>query len=398
MFFKEKQYTYGKQSISWSDTWAVVKTLRSNWLTQGPAIKEFESALCKYTGAQYAVVVSNATQALHIAMLALKNSSLHASPTGNDDEPSLGEVITSPITFLASANCVLYAGGTVVFADIDPTTACIDPEEIKKRITPNTKAIIPVHFAGHPCDMEAIQKIAREHNLFVVEDAAHAIGSSYKGTKIGSCKYSDMTVFSFHPVKTMTTGEGGAITTNNKALYDKLMQLRSHGVIRDKDQMTQWDGPWYYQMHDLGFNYRMTDIQAALGTSQLKRLDSFVQKRRAIVDYYRKSFAGDARFALLEEKADCITAYHLFPLLINFDLVKLSKREIFTTLAHKGIHLQVHYIPVHTQPYYQGLGFVTGDYPFSEKYYQQTCSLPMYVDLSTSDLEHIVRTIKEVAQ
>lgn len=385
MFFKKHHYPYGKQSISWSDIWAVVKTLRSNWLTQGPAIKEFEIAVCKYTGAQYAVAVANATAALHLAMLALKIYS-------ND------EVITSPNTFLASANCVLYAGGTVVFADIDPTTACIDPEQIKAKITSHTKAIIPIHFAGLVCDMKAIQKIAQEHNLFVIEDAAHAIGSTYKGTKIGSCAYSDMTIFSFHPVKTMTTGEGGVITTNDKELYETLLQLRSHGMTRDKSHMTQWDGPWYYQMQELGFNYRITDIQASLGTSQLKRLDKFIQKRRHIVDYYHKHFADDKRFSVLTEHPDCVAGYHLFPLLINFEHVALSKIDIFAKLAEKDIFPQVHYIPVHTQPYYKKLGFNDGDFPLAEKYYQQTMSLPLYVGLTDADLAYIVKTIKEVVQ
>ena len=383
MFFKKPHYPYGKQSISWSDIWAVVKTLRSNWLTQGPTIKEFETALCKYTGAEYAVAVANATAALHLAMLALQIS--------NNDE-----VITSPITFLASANCVRYAGGTVVFADIDPTTACIDPEKIKAHITPRTKALIPVHFAGIACDMEAIHKIARAHNLFVIEDAAHAIGTTYKGSKIGSCKYSDMTIFSFHPVKTMTTGEGGVITTNNKELYETLLRLRSHGMTRDRSRMTHYDGPWYYQMQELGFNYRITDIQAALGISQLKRLDSFVKKRRHIVDYYRKHFAHDSRFNVLTEHPDCNAGYHIFPLLINFDHVTHSKSDIFAQLAEKGIYPQVLYIPVHTQPYYKKLGFNDGDFPLAEKYYQQTMSLPLYVGLKNTDLNYIVKTIKEV--
>lgn len=381
--FRTKKYPYGKQSISWSDIWAVVKVLRSDWLTQGPAVKEFEDALCAYTGAQYAVVVANATAALHLAMLALKVQA------GD-------EVITSPNTFLASANCVLYAGGTVVFADIDPKTACIDVEEIKKRITKNTKVIIPVHFSGLVCDMQAIHAIAQEHNLFIVEDAAHAIGSTYKGSKVGSCTYSDMAVFSFHPVKTMTTGEGGAITTNNKDLHETLLRLRSHGVTRDKATMTRWDGPWYYHMNELGFNYRMTDMQAALGTSQLKRLDSFVHKRRYIADYYRKHFAHDNRFGMLEESSDCVAGYHLFPLLLNFEHIEISKQDLFITLRDRGLLLQVLYIPVHTQPYYQQLGFKEGDYPHSEQYYQQTISLPMYFDLKDADLAYIVKTIKEV--
>src|SRR5579862_4097530 len=250
MFFKQKPIPYGKQSVSWADIWEVVKTLRSNNLTQGPKIKEFEDALCAYTGAQYAVALSNGTAALHLATLVL-------------DIKEGDQGITTPITFLASANCMLYAGGSVTFADIEKNTANINPKEIEKKITSQTKVLIPVHFAGQSCDMREISHIAKKHNLFVIEDAAHAIGSKYNDTMVGSCKYSDMTIFSFHPVKTITTGEGGVITTNNKDLYEKLLILRTIGVTRDPARLTKNDGPWFYQMHDLGFNYRMTDMQAA---------------------------------------------------------------------------------------------------------------------------------------
>jgi UDP-4-amino-4,6-dideoxy-N-acetyl-beta-L-altrosamine transaminase len=381
----QKIYTYGKQSISWRDIWEVVKVLRSPWLTQGPKIKEFEDALCAYTGVQYAVMVSSGAAALHLAALCM-----NINPGD--------EVITSPITFLASANCILYAGGVVKFADIDPTTACIDPRETEKQITPKTRGIIPVHFAGHPCDMEQLAALAQRRNLFIIEDGAHAIGSEYKGSKIGACKYSDATIFSFHPVKTITTGEGGAITTNNKDMYEKLLRLRSHGITKDPLVLTKNDGLWYYEMHDLGFNYRMSGMQAALGLSQLKRLEGFVQKRKEIVAFYRKAFAGDDRFALLEEK-DYATkvAYHLCPLLINFAKVSTSKKEIFNALQQQGINLQVHYIPVHTQPFYQKLGFKNGDCSVAEAYYKKTLSLPVYPGLKGNDLEFIVETIKELA-
>lgn len=380
-----KKYGYGKQSITFTDIREVIKALKSYCLTQGPKIKEFEDAICNYTSAEYAVAVSNGTAALHLCMLALGISS------GD-------EVITSPNTFVASSNCVLYAGGTPEFADIESDTACISSKEIEKQITSNTKAIIPVHFAGQSCDMEKIKEIADKNKFFIIEDAAHAIGSEYKGSKVGSCKYSDMTIFSFHPVKTITTGEGGAITTNNKELYEKLLLFRSHGVTKNPDILTKNDGQWYYEMHELGYNYRITDIQAALGISQLKRLDKFIQKRRQLVDRYRQEFDGDERFSLLEEKEYSKACFHLCPLLIDFDKINISKKELFNKLAENGLNLQVHYIPVHTQPYYKKLGFNEGDFPNAEEYYKKALSLPLYVDLNYSDIKHIVRIIKETAK
>ena len=381
--FSKKKYSYGKQSISWSDIWSVVKVLKSDWLTQGPKVKEFEQAICDYTGAKYCVAVSNGTAALHLATLCF-------------DLSKGDEVITSPNTFLSSANSILYSGGKVVFADIDPKTANIDPEQIKKQITSKTKGIIPVHYAGQSCDMESISKIAKEHNLFVVEDAAHAIGSIYKEHKVGSCKYSDMTTFSFHPVKTITTGEGGAITTNNKDLYEKLLMLRSHGVTKDKTKFKNDHGPWYYEQQLLGFNYRMPDINAALGISQLKRLDKFIKRRREIVDIYKKEFSGDKRFSFLEEKQYSKSAFHLFPLLINFEKVKINKEQLFLKLREKGFYLQVHYIPVHLQPYYQRFGFKKGNFPNTEKFYKQEISLPLYVKLNKKDVVNIIRIIERI--
>lgn len=379
-----KTYTYGKQTITLSDILEVLKVLRSPYLTQGPKIKEFEDAICNYVGAKYSVAVSNGTAALHMAISSL-------------DISSSREVITSPITFLASANCVLYVGGKVKFADIDKKTACIDVDEIKKQITANTKAIIPVHYAGQSCDMEKIHQIAEEHNLFIIEDAAHAIGSEYKGFKVGSCKYSDMTIFSFHPVKTITTGEGGLITTNNKDLYEKLLMLRSHGMTKNEQVLTKNDGPWYYEMQCPGFNYRITDIQAALGISQLKRLDEYAKIRREIVNLYKKEFADDERFSYLEEKEYSKACFHLFPLLIDFSKISLNKQELFTKLKEKGLNLQVHYIPVHLQPYYKKLGFKEGDFPKAEEYYKKTISIPLYPALTYKDVKHIVKKIKEVA-
>lgn len=367
MFNSSKKYFYGKQSLDFSDFLSVLSTLKSPFLTQGPKIKEFEQEICNYTGAKYCVAVSNATAGLHLTMLALG--------VKQDDE-----VITSPITFLSSSNCILYAGGTVKFADIEPETANINPDEISKQITKNTKGIIPVHFAGQSCNMEKIYKIAKENNLFVVEDAAHAIGSYYKGTKVGSCKYSDAAVFSFHPVKTITTGEGGAITTNNESLYKKLLALRSHGTYKEGKMSTNWE----YEMRELGFNYRLTDIQAALGVSQIKKLDKFKKRRREIVDYYNKNLG----LPHLIEKEFSNACFHLYPVMVR------NREEFYYNAKKEGLNLQVHYIPVHTQPYYKNLGFKEGDYPNAEIYYKKCISLPLYPSLTDNDLKEIVKRIK----
>ena len=379
-----KIYPYGKQSISLKDIWEVIKVLKSDWLTQGPKVKEFEQAICDYVGAKYCIAVCNGTAALHLAVLSLGLQ-------------EVGEVITTPNTFLATANSILYSNSKIVFADIEQSTANIDPKEIEKKITQKTKGIIPVHFAGQSCDMEKIVDIAKKHNLFVIEDAAHAIGSSYKGERVGSCKYSDLTIFSFHPVKTITTGEGGAITTNNKDLYEKLLMLRTHGITKDPEKLTKNDGPWYYEQHVLGFNYRITDFACTLGILQLKRLDKFVKRRKEIVEIYRQEFADDDRFCLLQEKEYSKAAWHLCPLLINFEKVKTSKKELFEKLKENGLNLQVHYIPVHLQPYYKNrFGFKDGDYPVAESYYKKTISLPLYPDLKNSEVEKIVKIVKMI--
>lgn len=379
-----KKYNYGKQYLDFTDLMAVLKTLRGDFLTQGPKIAEFEKVICNYTKAKYAVAVANATAGLHLAMLALEIKA--------EDE-----VITSPITFLASANCVLYVGASPKFADIDSSTALIDCNEIEKKITPKTKVIIPVHFAGQSCDMKKIKEIANKYNLFVVEDSAHAIGSDYLEKKVGCCEFSDMSIFSFHPVKNMTTGEGGVITTNDENLYKKLLTLRSHGMTKDLDILTQNDGPWYYEMHQLGFNYRLTDIQASLGITQLNKIEKFKKRRREIIDLYKKSFANDDRFSFLEEKNYTNSCFHLCPILIDFNKVKITKKELFIKLQENNINLQVHYIPVHLQPFYQKLGFKKGDFPNAEQYYNKALSLPVYYGLSNSDVSKIVDIIKMLA-
>jgi perosamine synthetase len=369
-------YSYGKQTIGQSDIDAVVATLKSDFLTQGSKVKEFEDKICEVTGAKYAVAVSSGTAALHLSILAL---GLKPKDAG----------LTSPMTFAASANCLRYVGATVQFADIDSNTGLISPEEIKKKITPETKVIIPVHYSGQSADMEMIHEIAKSNNIYVIEDAAHAIGSTYQGYRVGSCQYSDLTTFSFHPVKTITTGEGGAITTNSKKLYDKLMTLRSHGITKMPEKY-----PWYYEMNELGYNYRLPDILAALGISQINKLSIFTKKRANLVKQYQHAFKNNPHCRVLKELSNRKTAFHLFPLLINFSKIKITKQELFRKLASRGINLQVHYIPVHYQPYYKQLGFKVGDYPHSEAYYDQEVSLPLYPALTSKDVKIIIKIIK----
>lgn len=371
-------YSYGKQTIESDDIESVVATLRSDLLTQGPKVVEFESVLCEITGAKYAVAVSNGTAALHLAVLAL---GLKQGDQG----------ITTPMTFAASANCLRYVGADVDFADIDISTGLIDPLEIERKITPKTKVLIPVHYAGQSCDMEKISAIAKKNNLFLIEDAAHAIGSIYNDHPVGSCVYSDLTTFSFHPVKTITTGEGGAITTNNPDLYAKLLMLRTHGIVQKPDI-----APWYYEMQTLGFNYRLPDILAALGISQLSKLTKFIKRRREIVEQYRQAFSRDPRFSVLQESPKSRAAFHLFPLLLNLKELKKDKKQIYAELLGKGMKLQVHYIPVHFQPYYAQLGFNAGDFPLAEDFYARELSLPLYPSLTDQDVKGIIKTIKEV--
>ena len=376
---------YGHQYIDDADIQAVVNVLKSDYLTQGPAVAKFEQEICRITGAKYCVSVSNATAGLHIAVAALEL-----------DEGSEG--ITSPNTFLASSNCMIYNNVKPVFADINPVSYNIDPAEIEKYISNKTKLLIPVHFAGLPCEMDKISAIAKEHNFYVIEDAAHAIGSQYAdGSCVGNCKYSDMTVFSFHPVKTITTGEGGAVTTNDEKLYQKLLILRSHGVTKDEKLLTKNPGSWYYEMHSLGFNYRMTDIQAALGYSQLQKLDSFKKRRREVVAMYNKAFAGMKYLKTPTEPEDVSSCFHLYAIQIDFSGPGKTRTQVMAELRKKGIGTQVHYIPVPTQPFYKGTyGYKDGDYPKAEKYYEQELSLPLYPVLSDNDVNMVISAVKEV--
>ena len=377
---------YGHQHITEKDIQAVERVLHSDWLTQGPAIEAFEKKVANYCGAKYAVAVTNATSALHIAC--------KAAGLGEDDV-----LWTSPITFTASANCGRYCGADVDFVDIDDKTYNMSVAELQHKLekaVKKPKVVIPVHLAGQSCDMESIKALADEYGFKIIEDASHATGADYKNTKVGSCCYSDMTVFSFHPVKIVTTGEGGIVLTNNKELYEKLKLYRSHGITRDSDLMTQEaDGPWYYQQIELGFNYRMTDLQAALGCSQMDSLDKFVARRRYLVKRYNEKLKDlPLRTPYQDETTN--PSWHIYIIRVDFTKVKLSKKEIFARMRDRGIVLNLHYIPVHTQPYYQKLGFQKGDFPVSEKYYEEAITLPLYYDLTDEQQDEVIEALKEV--
>lgn len=375
---------YGRQYIDYADVKAVSDVLRSPFLTCGPDIPSLEKKLCEVTGARFAVAVCNCTAALHIACI--------AAGIENGDE-----VITTPITFAASANCVLYCSGTPVFADIDPETYCIDPAEIEKKITSRTKAVIPVHFTGQSVRHDEIAAICHEHNLLLIEDAAHAIGSSYKGHPVGSLPGADMTCFSFHPVKTVTSGEGGAVTTDSPALYQKLLLARSHGITRDQSQMAHpCDDPWYYEMTDLGYNYRMTDFQAALLESQLKKLDLFSKRRKAIVAQYDKAFQKMPGIIVQKEIPESCPTRHLYIIQLDTDILRCSRRQFFDALAAENIFCQVHYIPVYWHPYYEQHGYPRGLCPKAEHLYERIISLPLYYSLSDEQVSMVIAAIRKI--
>ncbi|WP_018764024.1 UDP-4-amino-4,6-dideoxy-N-acetyl-beta-L-altrosamine transaminase [Bacillus pseudomycoides] len=372
---------YGKQSIDEDDIQAVINVLKSDFITTGPTIKQFENQVAAYVGAKYAVAFSSGTAALHGACF--------AAGISNDDE-----VITTSMTFAASSNCVLYQGGVPVFTDIKSDTYNIDPNLIKDKITNKTKAIIPVHFTGQPGELEKISKIAQEYNLTVIEDAAHALGSTYKKKKIGSI--SDMTMFSFHPVKHITTGEGGIITTNNEDYYQKLLQFRTHGITRNPNNLTENHGPWYYEMQFLGYNYRMTDIQAALGLSQLQKLDSFIAKRKQYVSMYNMALK-DLPEVILPKQLDHVdSSWHLYIIQLNLPMLKVDRKEIFQALQQENIGVNVHYIPIHLQPYYQKLGYQKGICPNAEKLYESIITLPLFSEMSEQDANDVIQAVKKV--
>lgn len=370
---------YGKQTIEQDDIQAVVDVLKSDFLTTGPQIAEFEQTVADYVGAKYAVAISNGTSALHAACF--------AAGIGPGDE-----VITTPLTFAASANCVLYCGGTPVFADVDPKTYNIDPEDIRRKITDRTKAIIAVHLAGQPCDMDAIHSIAREHGLIVIEDGAHALGSVYKGKKVGSM--SDMTTFSFHPVKPITTGEGGMIVTDKENFYKKMVLFRSHGITRDDSMMTRNDGPWFYQQFDLGYNYRITDIQCALGCSQMKKLDRFLARRKEIVARYNEAFADCDNIITPYQLSDTESGWHLYIVQVK----NCDRRQVFEAMREKGIGVNVHYIPVYMHPYYQEHGYENVHCANAEEIYSHIISLPLYPGLTSEQQDYVIDTLKSLCE
>lgn len=370
---------YGRQKIDDKDIQAVIDVLTSDYVTTGPEVVHFEQAVADYVGAKYAVAFSNGTAALHGACF--------AAGIGKGDE-----VITSPLTFVASANCVLYQQGVPIFADIDPQTYNIDPVQIEKHITKRTTAIIPVDFTGQPAELEQICEIARRHNLVVIEDAAHALGAVYRGERVGSI--SDMTMFSFHPVKHITSGEGGIITTNSEDYYQKLIQFRSHGITRSREQLENDHGPWYYEMQFLGFNYRMSDIQAALGRSQLNKLDEFISKRKQIIELYNQSFRDITGVQIPVQSSNTVSSWHLY--ILRIDSTKFDRREIFNAFLDNNIGVNVHYIPVYFQPYYQQLGYEKGLCPVAEEVYQTIITLPLFPSMAEKDVQDVITAVHHI--
>jgi UDP-4-amino-4,6-dideoxy-N-acetyl-beta-L-altrosamine transaminase len=370
---------YGKQSINNEDIKVVVDILKSDFLTTGPKVKEFEEKFASYVGSKYAVCVSNGTIALHLSCLAL-------SLKEGD------EVICTPLTFVSSVNCVLYCGAKPVFVDIDKN-GLIDASLIEKKITSKTKAIIPVHYSGISCEMDEIKKIADKCNLKIIEDSCHALGSSYNNKKVGSCFYSDLSVFSFHPVKHITTGEGGMITTNSKEIYDKLIKLRTHGITKNNDEfLNKCEGPWYYEMQELGFNYRLTDFQCALGISQLTRLNDFLIKRKKIANKYNFAFEKNENIELLSFGDNVINSYHLYVIKVKNKDIRL---KLFNYLKENNVFCQVHYIPVHLHPYYKKLGYKKGDFLKAEEFYDKIISLPIYYDLLDEEQDRVIELVGE---
>lgn len=385
---------YGRQCIDEDDIQAVVDVLKSDWLTQGPKIEEFERKIAGYCDAGYAVVFNSGTSALHGAYFALG--------LVQDDE-----FITTPNTFAATANAGIYLGARPVFVDIEEDTGNIDASKIEGKITVKTKFIAPVHYSGHAVDIEKVYEISKKNKLFVIEDACHALGAGYRSlnndneksggwSKVGSCRYSDMTVFSFHPVKHITTGEGGAVVTNNASFYERLLMFRSHGITK-KHFFYEPDGDWYYEMQLQGYNYRMTDIQAALGISQLKKLDVFVNKRREIARKYNEAFKGNPYFDLPVEREYSFSSCHLYPVRLK-DVYRGMKKDIFLSLKQKGIGTQVHYIPVYWHPFYRGTGYARGLCPVAEDFYQRELSLPMYPSMEDEDIKHVITTLTEIVK
>ncbi len=379
---------YGQQDITQADIDAVIDVLKSVNLTQGPTISQFEQSVIAHTGAKHAVAVSNATAALHIACLALD--------LGPGDW-----LWTTPNTFVASANCGLYCGAQVDFVDTDPRTYNVCPVKLEEKLIASEKAgklpkiVVPVHLTGQPCDMVAIHALGQKYGFKIIEDASHAIGGQYKGEPIGNGRYSDITVFSFHPVKIITTAEGGMAMTNSAELATRLGLLRSHGITRDAQLMTEpMHGPWYYQQVALGFNYRMTDMQAALGVSQMTRLVDYVKRRHAIAQKY-KVLLSDLPLTLPWQHPDSYSAYHLYVIRLQLDKINTTHLQVFEALRAKDIMVNLHYIPVHTQPHYQKMGFKNGDFPQAEQYYREAISIPMHVNLTDEELQFVSYSLRQ---
>jgi UDP-4-amino-4,6-dideoxy-N-acetyl-beta-L-altrosamine transaminase len=379
---------YGRQDITDEDVRAVTEALRSDWLTQGPAVPRFEQAVSITCDARHAFAVNSATSALHIACLALD--------LGPGDS-----LWTTPNTFVASANCALYCGAQVDFVDTDPRTYNLCPSKLEEKLIAAAhaeklpKVVVPVHLTGQPCDMAAIHALGQKYGFRIIEDASHAIGGQYKGEPIGNGRYSDITVFSFHPVKIITTAEGGMALTNSDELATRLGLLRSHGITRDPELMTEpMHGPWYYQQVALGFNYRMTDMQAALGVSQMTRLTDYVKRRNEIAQRYNELLA-DLPLTLPWQHPDSYSAYHLYVVRLQLDKINVTHCQVFEALRAKDIMVNLHYIPVHTQPYYQKMGFKQGDYPDAEQYYREAISIPMHVNLTDEELQFVASSLRE---
>ena len=370
------------QWLDADDIQAFEDVLERRWITQGPKVSEFESKVAEHCGARYAVAVATGTAALHCAAFAA------------GVEPG-DEVITSPITFVASANCVAYLGARPIFADIDPDTLNCDPNEIEKNISPRTKAIIPVDFSGHPAEMDEIMSISQEHGLTVISDAAHSLGAEYRGKTVGAI--ADMTVLSFHPVKHITTGEGGMIITDNPDLYERLLLFRTHGITNRLEMLSnKKSGGWYYEMQALGYNYRITDIQCALGISQLAKLDRFVSRRREIAHHYDQAFSGIPEVILPVERPYVKSSYHLYVLQFDFRLLSTDRTELFDKLRARNIGVHVHYIPAHLQPYYKNqFGYQYGDYPYAERYYDRCLTIPLYPRMTDMDVQRVIDSICE---
>jgi len=380
---------YARQDITQADIDAVTTVLHSEFLTQGPAVPCFEQAVANHVGAKHAVAVNSATSALHIACLALE--------LGRGDW-----LWTTPNTFVASANCALYCGAQVDFVDIDPHTYNLSPQRLEEKLIAAKKTnklpkiVVPVHFSGQPCDMMSIHTLSKKYGFRIIEDASHAIGGKYKGKFIGNGRYSDITVFSFHPVKIITTAEGGIALTNNDELSTRLKLLRSHGITRDPALMKlPADGPWSYQQVAFGYNYRMTDIQATLGASQMKRLDGYVTRRHEIAEHYNDQLAN-LPLTLPWQHPDSYSAFHLYVIRLQLAKIEKSRRKIFEALQQQGVGINLHYIPVHTQPLYQKMGFKQGDFPESEQYYCETISIPIYPTLTNVEIDTVMNVLHEI--